>query len=89
MSESIFVNVALGAIYALTVVAGAIGEWSHYVLGGVIEVVLLASIVYHAWTWPTLAAPVSNLGLKARSTTFGPPAFSKSDREMRDEGQSH
>jgi hypothetical protein len=51
------VNVALSVIYALTIIAGAIGEWSYYVLGSVFEVVLLASIVYHAWTWPRLASP--------------------------------
>jgi hypothetical protein len=45
-------NIALGIVYALTIVAGAIGEWSYYILGGVIEVALLAAIVYYAWTWP-------------------------------------
>jgi hypothetical protein len=57
------INVAPGALYALTVVAGAIGEWSYYILGGVVEVALLAFIVYHAWTRPALAGPVSNPGL--------------------------
>ena len=46
------VNIALGAIYAVTIVAGAIGEWSYYVLGSAVEVALLAAIVYYAWTWP-------------------------------------
>lgn len=49
------VNVALGAVYALTVVAGAIGEWGYYVLGSAVEVALLAAIVYYAWTWPRKA----------------------------------
>ena len=51
------VNIALGVIYMVTVIAGAIGEWDYYVLGSVFEVVLLASIVYHAWTWPRPASP--------------------------------
>ena len=45
-------NIALGIVYALTIIAGAIGEWSYYILGSAIEVALLAAIVYYAWTWP-------------------------------------
>jgi len=45
-------NIALSAIYALTIIVGAIGDWNYYVLGSAIEVVLLAAIMYHAWTWP-------------------------------------
>ena len=52
-------NIALSTIYALTIVAGAIGEWNYYILGSAIEVALLASIAYHAWTWPKLASPAS------------------------------
>ncbi len=45
-------NIALGIMYALTIIAGAIGEWSYYILGSGVEVALLAAIVYYAWTWP-------------------------------------
>ena len=45
-------NIALGIIYALTIIAGAIGEWNYYILGSAIEVALLAAMVYYAWTWP-------------------------------------
>jgi hypothetical protein len=45
-------NIALGIVYALTIVAGAVGEWSYYILGSAIEVALLATIAYYAWTWP-------------------------------------
>ena len=48
------VNIALSVIYAVTIVAGAIGEWNYYILGSAIEIGLLASVVYYAWTWPTL-----------------------------------
>jgi hypothetical protein len=50
-------NIALGIAYALTVVAGAVGEWSYYVLGSAVEVALLAAVVYFAWTWPREAPP--------------------------------
>jgi len=46
------VNIALSAMYAVTIIVGAIGEWSYYILGSAIEVALLAAIVYYAWTWP-------------------------------------
>ena len=45
-------NIALGIVYALTIIAGAIGEWGYYILGSAIEVALLAAVVYYAWTWP-------------------------------------
>lgn len=45
-------NIALAVAYALTIVAGAVGEWSYYVLGSAVEVALLAALVYFAWAWP-------------------------------------
>lgn len=59
------VNIVLGIVYALTIIAGAIGEWTYYILGSVIEVVLLAAIVYYAWTWPKAAPPPSTTGHRA------------------------
>ena len=50
------VNIALSVAYALTVVVGAIGEWNYYVLGSAVEVALLGSVAYYAWTWPRLAS---------------------------------
>ena len=58
-------NIALGTIYALTIVAGAIGEWNYYVLGSAIEVALLAGVVYYAWTWPKETRPASMSGREA------------------------
>ena len=31
-------NIALGIVYALTIIAGAIGEWNYYILGSAIEI---------------------------------------------------
>jgi hypothetical protein len=50
-------NIALSVIYALTIVAGAVGEWTYYVVGSVIEIALLAAVVYYAWTWPKETTP--------------------------------
>lgn len=45
-------NIALAAVYAVTIIASALGEWSYYILGSGVEVVLLAAVVYYALTWP-------------------------------------
>jgi hypothetical protein len=45
-------NIALGIMYALTIVGAAIGEWNYWILGSAVEVGLLGAIVYYAWTWP-------------------------------------
>ena len=53
-------NIALGIVYALTIIAGAIGEGNYYyILGRAIEVALLAAIVYYAWNWPKESPPTS------------------------------
>ena len=66
------VNIALGTVYVLTVAVGAMGEWNYYVLGSAIEVVLLAAIVYYAWTWPKLGSPVSATGRDTTSEHIQP-----------------
>jgi hypothetical protein len=50
-------NIALSVMYALTIIAGAIGEWNYYIFGSAIEVMQLAAIVYYAWTWPSEPQP--------------------------------
>jgi len=45
-------NIVLSLLYAVTIIAGAVGEWNYYVLGSAVEVALLAAIIYHAWIWP-------------------------------------
>ena len=57
-------NIVLPVIYGLTIVAGAVGEWGYYILGSAVELILLAGIVYLAWTWPrveTSAATANEL----------------------------
>ncbi len=49
-------NMALGVVYALTIAAGAVGEWSYYIAGSAVEVALLAAIVHQARTWPRSTA---------------------------------
>ena len=49
-------NIALSILYALTIIAGAVGEWTYYILGSAIEVALLAAIFHYARTWPKTSA---------------------------------
>ena len=47
------VNVAVSLFYIVTIIGGAIGEhWAYYLIGSVVEVILLAAIARTAWTWP-------------------------------------
>lgn len=45
------VNISLAALYAVTIVGGAIGEWSYYILGSAVEAVLLLVVIRHSWSW--------------------------------------
>ena len=47
------VNIVVSLLYMITIIVLAIGEtWTYYVLGSVIEVILLVAIARTAWTWP-------------------------------------
>ena len=54
-------NIGLGALYALTIIVGAVDERSqlYYVVGSALEVALLAAIVYYAWRWPRSTSPTA------------------------------
>ena len=46
-------NIIVGILYIFVVVGSVIGEtWAFYILGSVVELVLLVLIVGYAWTWP-------------------------------------
>jgi Family of unknown function (DUF6326) len=67
-------NITLSIVYALTISAGAIGEWGYYILGSAVEVALLAAIGYYAWTWPKHVPPTSTT--RRPATGVQPPAHS-------------
>jgi len=57
------VNIVVALFYAVSIIASCIGEeWVYYLLGSVLEVALLAAIVYHAWTWPKETPTTSTTG---------------------------
>jgi Family of unknown function (DUF6326) len=55
-------NIALASIYSLTIIVGAIGEWNYYILGSVVEVGLLAAVIYYASTWPRQTSAIPTAG---------------------------
>ena len=47
------INIVVSLLYLATVVAASIGEeWLYYLLGSVVEGILLLGIARVAWTWP-------------------------------------
>lgn len=51
-------NIVLAALYAVTIVGSAIGEWNYFILASLIEAAVLAGVVYYAWTWPKASGAV-------------------------------
>lgn len=50
-------NIVVSLIYAATVALSIVGEtWVYYILGSVVEVLLLLAITRVAWIWPGRAA---------------------------------
>ena len=49
-------SIGMSGLYGLTILGSAIGEWNYFILGSVIEAVLLGLIVYYAWSWPKTQA---------------------------------
>src|SRR6056297_308045 len=45
------VSIVVASIYAITIAGAAVGEWAYFVLGSLVEVVLLAIVIRLAWTW--------------------------------------
>ena len=53
-----WMNIAVGAIYALTIIASAIGEGAGYsIFLSALEIALVLLIVRLAWNWPRGPAP--------------------------------
>jgi hypothetical protein len=49
-------NIAVGALYALTIIASAVGEdWVYYFFLSAVETVLVLLVVRWAWSWPPAA----------------------------------
>ncbi len=50
------VNIVVSFLYSISIIVSCIGEtWIYYLLGSLIEVLLLAVIARAAWRWPSPA----------------------------------
>jgi Family of unknown function (DUF6326) len=46
-------NIVVSLLYAASIVPGAVTDpWAYYILGSLVEVVILFAIARTAWTWP-------------------------------------
>ena len=45
-------NITLGIIYTLIIVATMPGSWDFYLMSGALEIVLTLLIAWYAWSWP-------------------------------------
>jgi len=65
-------NLVVSGIYAVTIIGGAVGEtWAYYIVGSVVEVLLLAAIARIAWTWPpseTASSPAAHPDERRRTS---------------------
>jgi Family of unknown function (DUF6326) len=47
------VNITVSFCYAITILVSCVGEqWAYYLIGSLVEVILLIVIARTAWTWP-------------------------------------
>lgn len=70
-------NIIVSLLYVVTIIGAAIGEdWAYYIIGSVVEVILLAAIARTAWRWPAPepvpSPPTAAVGA-VRSTGAGHP----------------
>jgi hypothetical protein len=47
-----WLNILLGTFYSVVVLITLPGSWAFYMMLSAIEVLLTATIVWHAWRWP-------------------------------------
>ena len=62
-------NIVLALVYAVTVAGSAIGEWSYFILGSLVEAALLAGVAFYAWTWPKATEAVAVPSARSRAST--------------------
>jgi hypothetical protein len=46
------INIVLAALYLVSIAASMVGEKAYFVFLSILEIALLALIIWYAWTWP-------------------------------------
>jgi hypothetical protein len=73
-------NLVVALVYALTIVGSAVGEWTYFIVGSLIETALLVGIAYYSWTWPKAAA-TSTVTSEPRDSSQVQPAMMVRDSD--------
>ena len=48
-------NIVVSGLYAVSIIVSCVGEtWVYYLLGSLVEVVLLVAVAWSAWRWPVV-----------------------------------
>lgn len=50
-----WLNIILGVVYTLIILATIPGSWAYYILYDAVEALLTLTVVWYAWTWPKSA----------------------------------
>jgi hypothetical protein len=59
-------NITISVVYIVSVIVSCIGEtWAYYIVGSVVEVLLLAVIARTAWKWPRQSGSASTVGAES------------------------
>ena len=54
------INIVVSLLYMISILVSCIGEtWAYYILGSVVEAILLVGIARVAWTWPSAQVALS------------------------------
>ena len=72
------VNIVAAAVYAVTIVGSAVGEWSYFILGSVVEAILLALVIRNAWSLPEALEPPDVAAGQSSLPTWSVPATARS-----------
>ena len=63
-----WLNVALGLAATLIMILAIQGTWTFYKLLGTVEIGLLLTIVWQAWTWPRSAFPLEHDAARSKQS---------------------
>ena len=52
-----WLNIIMGVLYTVIIIATMPGSWAFYIFFGVVEVILTSLVAWYAWSWPKQQAP--------------------------------
>ena len=52
-----WLNLVMGVLYTVIIIATMPGSWIFYIVFGVVEVILTSLVAWYAWSWPKQQSP--------------------------------